>query len=203
MNRVDNIKKLNNVVLYILQSCSGLERDKLYAIMYLSQKDYLTTNILTLCPDRFMSFECGPVPIYTNSIIENVINGDGTNLLDIASGEFADSIHIEYTTGSRTLLYNTKSVDDDYIATMEKRCLDKWINVCRDIENEFILPLIKDKAWNDAWNLQQDDPEMGLITNIAMARANGASDNLIDYIRERFIINYQLGNIYQIGSYIF
>ena len=204
MIRIDNIKKLNNVVLYILQSFNGLERDMLYAIMYLSQKDYLTDVMLTIIPDRFMAFNCGPVPLYTNSIIENIIYGDNsTELLDIASDEFIKSIYIEYTTGSKRMLYNSKNANEDYIAVMEKKYLDKWINVCRDVKEEFLTPLIKDRAWNDAWNLRQDDPEMGLITDIAMARANGASDDQIDYIRERIITNYQLGNIYQIGSYIF
>lgn len=204
MIRIDNIKKLNNVVLYILQSFSGLERDKLYAIMYLSQKDYLTAVMLTIIPDRFMAFNCGPVPLYTNSIIENIIYGDNsTELLDIVSDEFVKSIYIEYTTDSKRMLYNSKNADEDYIAVMEKKYLDKWINVCRDVKEEFLTPLIKDRAWDDAWNLRQDDPEMGLITDIAMARANGASDDQIDYIRERIITNYQLGNIYQIGSYIF
>lgn len=204
MIRIDNIKKLNNVVLYILQSFSGLERDKLYAIMYLSQKDYLTAVMLTIIPDRFMAFNCGPVPLYTNSIIDNIINGDNsTELLDIASDEFVNSIYIEYTTGSKRMLYNSKNANEDYIAVMEKKYLDKWINICRDVKEEYLTPLIKDKAWDDAWNLRQDDPEMGLITDIAMARANGASDDQINYIRERIITNYQLGNIYQIGSYIF
>lgn len=204
MIRIDNIKKLNNVVLYILQSFSGLERDKLYAIMYLSQKDYLTAVMLTIIPDRFMAFNCGPVPLYTNSIIENIIYGDNsTELLDIVSDEFVKSIYIEYTTDSKRMLYNSKNANEDYIAVMEKKYLDKWINVCRDVEEEFLTPLIKDRAWDDAWNLRQDDPEMGLITDIAMARANGASDEQIDYIRERIITNYQLGNIYQIGSCIF
>ena len=203
MIRIDNIKKLNNVVLYILQSFSGLERDKLYAIMYLSQKDYLTDVMLTIIPDRFMAFNCGPVPLYTNSIIDNIIYGDSTELLDIASDEFVKSIYIEYTTDSKRMLYNSKNANEDYIAVMEKKYLDKWINVCRDVKEEFLTPLIKDRAWDDAWNLRQDDPEMGLITDIAMARANGASDVQIDYIRERIITNYQLGNIYQIGSCIF
>lgn len=204
MIRIDNIKKLNNVVLYILQSFSGIERDKLYAIMYLSQKDYLTAVMLTIIPDRFMAFNCGPVPLYTNSIIENIIYGDNsTELLDIVSDEFVKSIYIEYTTDSKRMLYNSKNADEDYIAVMEKKYLDKWINVCRDVKEEFLTPLIKDRAWDDAWNLRQDDPEMGLITDIAMARANGASDEQIDYIRERIITNYQLGNIYQIGSCIF
>ena len=204
MIRIDNIKKLNNVVLYILQSFSGIERDMLYAIMYLSQKDYLTAVMLTIIPDRFMAFNCGPVPLYTNSIIENIIYGDNsTELLDIVSDEFVKSIYIEYTTDSKRMLYNSKNADEDYIAVMEKKYLDKWINVCRDVKEEFLTPLIKDRAWDDAWNLRQDDPEMGLITDIAMARANGASDEQIDYIRERIITNYQLGNIYQIGSCIF
>jgi hypothetical protein len=101
------------------------------------------------------------------------------------------------------MLYNSKNADEDYIAVMEKKYLDKWINVCRYVKEEFLTPLIKDRAWDDAWNLRQDDPEMGLITDIAMARANGASDDQIDYIRERIITNYQLGNTCQIGSYIF
>ena len=195
MKRTEDIEKIKNVVLYILHTSNGISKDKLYAVMYLSQKDYLTANTISLCPDTFKAYGCGPVPIYTNAVIDSVINDNGVDLMNLSLEQFRSSIHTEKTYMTDTMLYSSVQPDLDYIAVMQKKCLDKWISICRDMDKPEMLASIMDEAWSNAWKLRLDDPEQGIITNIAMARAGGASDELVSRIRERLIIDYALGNM--------
>ena len=73
MKTNDEIKKIESVVLYILQAFKdGVDYIKLFKIMYFAQKDYLQKYGKVLCPDTFKARKYGPIPAFSDKVIKNV-----------------------------------------------------------------------------------------------------------------------------------
>ena len=187
MKTNDEIKKIESVVLYILQAFKdGVDYIKLFKIMYFAQKDYLQKYGKVLCPDTFKARKYGPIPAFSDKVIKNVETHERiSSKSDMKS--FADSIKVE-----NQLVYGVQQPDIDYLSVKERQNLDYWIEYCRDIDSiKELSPESHDKAYKAAWKAYKDDPQKGEMTWIAIARAAGASDKMVSYIREKELMSEQ------------
>jgi hypothetical protein len=156
--------------------------------MYFAQKDFLLSYGKVLCPDTFKARKYGPVPTLSDKVIKNVENHEPIRgKADIKA--FANSIRVD----ANQLVFGTQEPDTDYLSIKERECLDKWIKYCRDKDslNE-LSPESHDQAYDTAWRAYQDDPQKGEMTNIEIARAGGASDKMVAYIREKELLAEEL-----------
>lgn len=189
MKTQDEIKKIESVVLYILKEFkNGIDYIKLFKIMYFAQKDYLLRYGLVLCPDTFKARKYGPVPMLSDKVIKTVERHEtrrGRNDLKA----FAGAIRID----DNQMVFANQAPDIDYLAVKERECLDKWIDYCRDKDSiRELSPESHDKAYEVAWQAYQDDPQKGEMTLIEIARAGGASEGMVAYIREKELIAEEL-----------
>ena len=100
---------------------------------------------------------------------------------------FADSIKVE-----NQLVYGVQQPDIDYLSVKERQNLDYWIEYCRDKDSiKELSPESHDKAYKAAWKAYKDDPQKGEMTWIEIARAAGASDKMVSYIREKELMSEQ------------
>lgn len=186
MKTSDEIKKIESIVLYILQKFQdGVDYIKLFKIMYFAQKDFLVTYGKPLCPDTFKARKFGPVPALSDKVIKTVeLNNPVAKDLKM----FAGAISVE-----GQLVFGKREADMDFLSVKERLCLDKWIDYCRDKDsmNE-LSPESHDVAYDTAWASYQDDPQKGEMTLIEIARAGGASEKTISYIREKEIMAEEL-----------
>ena len=187
MKTTDEIKKIETVVLYILQAFKdGVDYIKLFKIMYFAQKDYLLKYGKVLCPDTFKARKFGPVPAFSDKVIKIVETHERM------SGKseikpFVESIKVE-----NQLVNAVHSPNMDYLSVKERQCLDYWIEYCRNKDSiKELSPESHDKAYKAAWKAYKDDPQKGEMTWIAIARAAGASDKMVSYIREKELMSEQ------------
>lgn len=187
MKTKDEINKIEAVVLYILnQFKEGVDYIKLFKVMYFAQKDYLITYGKVLCPDTFKARMYGPVPAFSDRVIKTVENRDREVTTDMEA--FVSSIKIK-----KQKVYPNCESEMDYLSVKERQCLDKWIEYCRDKDSmKELSPESHDEAYDAAWKAYQDDPQKGEMTLIEIARAGGASDKMISYIREKELMSEQL-----------
>ena len=107
--------------------------------------------------------------------------GLGTSCTDIWSEQHPGTY---YTNNGETVA--------DYLSGKERQCLDKWIEYCRDKDSlKELSPESHDAAYEAAWQAYQDDPQKGEMTLIEIARAGGASEKLVTYIRDKELMNEQ------------
>lgn len=187
MKTTDEIKKIESVVLYILQAFKdGVDYIKLFKIMYFAQKDFLFKYGKVLCPDTFKARKYGPVPAFSDKVIKTVeIHERMSAKSDMKP--FAESIKVQ-----NQLVYGIQNPDIDYLSVKERQCLDYWIEYCRDKDSiKELSPESHDDAYDAAWQAYQDDPQKGEMTWIAIARAAGASDKMVSYIREKELMSEQ------------
>ena len=182
MKTKEEIKKIEAVVLYILREFrEGVDYIKLFKIMYFAQKDYLLSYGKVLCPDTFKARKFGPVPMLSDKVIKTVETRETfRGKADLKN--FAGSIKVN----EGQLVFGLQQPDTDYLSKKERDCLDKWIDYCRDKDSLGELsPESHDQAYEAAWKAYQDDPQKGEMTLIEIARAGGASEKMVAYIREK------------------
>lgn len=185
MKTTYQINKIKAVVLYILQHFKdGIDYIKLFKIMYFAQREYLANYGLTIVKDSFKARQLGPVPSLTYKIVKMAENGDKSSDLD----DFISSIHVDET----KKVYATNVPDMDYLAEAEKEELDKTIAKYKDLDSLKLSELSHDSAYDTVCKRMKDDPQQDVFTLIDMARAGGASDAMVDYIREEQIIREAL-----------
>lgn len=188
MKTSEEIKKIEAIVLYILREFKeGVDYIKLFKIMYFSQKEFLLKYGKVLCPDTFKARKYGPIPAFSDKVIKTVETNESIQgKSDLKS--FAASIKVD-----NQLVYGLVEPNVDYLSVKERQCLDKWIDYCRDKDSvKELSPESHDQAYEEAWKAYQDDPQKGEMTWIAIARAAGASSEMVSYIREKELMDEQL-----------
>lgn len=185
MKTTEQIAKIKAVVLYILQHFkNGVDYITLFKIMYFAQREYLATYGLTIVEDTFKARQLGPVPSLTYKIVKMAENEDKSTDLD----DFISSIHVD----ENQKVYATKVPNMDYIAEAEKEEIDKTVAKYKDLDSLELSELSHDSAYDAVCKRMKDDPQQDVLTLIDIARAGGASDAMIDYIREGQIIREAL-----------
>ena len=188
MKTQEQINSIKAVVLYVLQSFKeGVDYIKLFKIMYFAQRKYLATYGLPVVEDTFKARPLGPVPSLTYKVVKMVENGDSmTECPDLV--EFAQSLRVD----KNQMVYATVTPDLDYIAVMERKVLDETIAQYRDISSEQLSELSHDSIYDQVVERMKDDPQKDVYTLIDIARSGNASDEMIEYLREKQIIKKAL-----------
>jgi hypothetical protein len=189
MKTEDEIKKIEAVVLYILrQFHDGVDYIKLFKIMYFAQKDFLLSYGKVLCPDTFKARKYGPVPMLSDKVIKTVETREPLRgKADLRA--FARSIRVD----TNQHVFALHEPDTDYLSVKEREYLDKWIDNCREKDSlKELSPESHDQAYETAWQAYQDDPQKGEMTLIEIARAGGASEKMVAYIREKELMAEEL-----------
>lgn len=188
MKTIEQVKKIESVVLYVLRHFTeGVDYIKLFKIIYFAQRDYLANYGKVLCPDTFKARKFGPVPALSDKVVKLVeLDDDIESYPDLT--DFCGSIRVE-----NKFVFAKKEPDMDYLSNKECECLDKWHDFCKDKESMSDLsPLSHDGAYEKAFNRYVNDPQLGTMTNIEIAIAGGASEKMVNYIREKELLAAEL-----------
>jgi hypothetical protein len=189
MKTIERVNKIESVVLYVLRNFpEGVDYIKLFKIIYFAQKEYLATYGKVLCPDTFKARNFGPVPALFNKVIKLVeLEGD-----DIDSYPYLENFFNTIRVQDK-LVYALAKPDMDYLSKKECECIDKWCNYCNDKDSKTKLsPESHDEAYEKAYARYKEDPQLGTLTNIEIAKAGGATDKMVAYIREKELIATEL-----------
>ncbi|MCC8112389.1 MAG: SocA family protein [Bacteroidales bacterium] len=183
MKTVDQILKIKAVVLYILNKMpEGLDYIHLFKTMYFAQQDHLVTYGLPLMEDTFVARKHGPVPSLTYKAFrcaEGRIEATTTELND-----FVNSIAISKLDGPQIVKSN-EACDLDELSKSNVRILDKWIGKCRNIDAFDLSDLSHDTAWLQAISQTEKTGEDTRMSQYSIAEAGGASEAMLEVIRER------------------
>ena len=185
MKSAEQINKIEAVVLYILQHFkNGVDYIKLFKIMYFAQREYLATYGLVIAEDTFKARLLGPVPSLTYKVVKMAENGDKTKDLK----GFTSAIRVD----KDQKVYAVAKPDMDYIADMEKEELDKIIAKYKDVDSKELSKLSHDAAYDVVCKRMEDDPQQDVLTLIDIARAGGASEAMVNHIRQVQIVKEAL-----------
>lgn len=172
---IDEILKLKATALYVINKCQDVDLLHLFKILYFADKEHYAVYGRRIINDTFCALQNGPVPSFLYDAIKVHQGGRCTDELRIISDSiFLPSKEFDYYVSSK------EQPDMDELSASDIEMLDKSISENKDVPFGELSKRSHDIAWRDAWEKQQNSP----IDPLLMARAAGASDATIDYIRE-------------------
>lgn len=182
MKSNEQINKIKAVVLYILQNFKdGTDYIKLFKLMYFAQRGYLAKYGRPIFDDSFRARPLGPVPSLTYKAVKTAESGDQTDVTGRAMKSFISALQIEGQTVS-----SKRKPDMDYLAKYEVECLNEVINAYKDVDSRSLSKLShKDKAWRAVKRRMKINEADDLYTVLDIARAGGASKEMMKYIEEK------------------
>lgn len=185
MKTFEQILKIKAVVLYILKRIpEGLDYIHLFKIMYFAQQEHLKIYGLPLMDDTFVARKHGPVPALTYKVLRGL-----EGKVDVISMElegFVECLQIHVKNGHQMVTAIPEiECDMDELSKSNVKILNKWIDACKNVNTFDLSGLSHDRAWKRAKKQMEKTGEDTRITLYDMAEAAGASQDMLNVIRER------------------
>lgn len=190
MKNIDDILKLRAVVLYIISHFpEGIDYIKLFKILYFAQQDHLVKYGCVLFPDNFRAETYGPVCGFIRKGLKKLETGD---TLDNGFEVFGEGIVVINPYPDQQII-SKEAPDMDELSVSNLKCLDFQIERFRDMPSPQISKLShEDKAWIDAFERAKQDPQQSGMTIMEIARAGGANNGVLQYIKENLELDILL-----------
>lgn len=183
MKTAREIEKIKAVVLYILQECGGtLDLITLFKKMYFSQQLYAARYGKTIFNDSFRAKRKGPVPSFTYHAFCCAYDGLDKASEDVKS--FDSSFEVFEKDGKR-FVKALANPELKKIAGMELDVLQEVLKQTKDVNPNDLSKKSHDKAWEDSYKRAENDPKDDYISIVNIAKAGGASKEILNYIRQR------------------
>jgi len=184
-----DVEKLKAVTLYILKKCGATDYIHLFKILYFAEKAHYAEYGKRITKDSFIAMEHGPVPSFLYNALKLVTHQESATS-NSPLWIIANSI----TPGSADLYYffkGSEEPDMDELSKAEIASLDKSIEAHKDMSPWDLSEKSHDEAWHSAWDVLQNS----MMDPYSIAKAGGASEGLVDYLKEQDAIdNYLKGN---------
>ena len=122
--------KAKAALLYICANVPGIDKHKLYKILYFAEQKHLVNYGRPITGDAFIKMEYGPVPSYVKNKVENILDPDGS-----VNNEGIRVIANEYP-------------DLDELSESDIECLDNSISENKDKSFAKLTNDSHKSAWN-------------------------------------------------------
>ena len=178
MDKYD-VEKLKAVTLYILKKCGATDYIHLFKILYFAEKEHYADYGKRITMDTFIAMEHGPVPSFLYDALKLVTKQEKANSTSLL-WVIANAI----TPGSAELNYYFAAAEEpdmDELSKAEIASLDKSIAEHKDMSPWDLSEKSHDEAWHDAWDKMQNSA----MNQYKIAKAGGASDGLVEYLKEQ------------------
>ncbi|MBD8390374.1 Panacea domain-containing protein [Dysgonomonas sp. BGC7] len=178
MKTNNEILKIKASLLFILKSFKeGVDYIKLFKIMYFAQQESLVKYGKPIFNETFCALKHGPVPSFTYKCYQ-ILDGRQPEVADLVN--FNKVFKIE-----DSKVIPLEEPDTDELSKTDIQFFNNAIENYKDVDSYDLSEISHDSAWKEAYMRSQDDPEKDRISLIEIAKAGGATSDVINYIREK------------------
>lgn len=184
MHTRDEILKMKAAMLYVINKVGSIDTLHLFKILYFADREHLVRYGRHIINDDFKAIEMGPIPSCIYSAIK-VVQGKNkaekySHLEELFNCiEIGDRLHY--------VIKAKEKPDMDELSASDIKCLDDSFEENRLIDTYDLSQKSHDHAWNKAReNGYSRNPSMNTLD---IAYAGGASDAMLEYIKESEIID--------------
>ena len=179
----DDILKLKAVVLYIVDKCGETDCFHIFKILYFADREHYAVYGRRIVNDTFHAMKNGPVPSALYNAIKDVTGKEPlpvySKLKTISSAlREADSMYDHY-------ICAVEKPDMDELSASDIEMLDK--SIAANLPRTF--GELSGKSHDEAWMAAFRKKPNSKIDPLLMAKAGGASDDTLDFIKEMETIN--------------
>jgi uncharacterized phage-associated protein len=179
----EEVQKLKAATLYIIGKCGEIDYFHLFKILYFADGEHLAYYGRRIINDTFCALPRGAVPSNLFDAIKMIWDRKNSKRADYLT-TITDSLEVKDPT-YYYILSAKEAADMRYLSTSDIEYLDKSIRENRNVDMNTLSEKSHDIAWQEAWNRRQSSE----INPISMAKASGASDEMLAYIKEDELIN--------------
>lgn len=175
---IDDILKLKAVTLYVTSKFDDIDILRLFKILYFADKEHYARFGRRIITDTFCAMENGPVPTKLYDAIK-ISQGKRDRNSDPSLFVISDSIKVCGEKGLDYFIMSLETPNMDELSKSDILCLDKSIEENIGLSFTRLSKKSHDLAWdNGKANLGK------YIQPIMMAKAAGASDEMLAYLQE-------------------
>jgi len=174
-----DIETAKATMLYISHELGKADLIRLFKVLYFAERSHLVKWGDLIVNDTYIAMKNGPVPSIIYDLFKG-IRGDG--LQDKKYETFYNAFKIEDGYNVIPLEFP----DMDYLSKASVEAIDQSIIENKDIDSYVLSMKSHDYAWNNA-------DKNNKIDFIDIAKAGGASDEMINYILEEKELSEILG----------
>lgn len=185
----DDILKLKAATLYVLKKCGEADYIHLFKILYFAERKHYAEYGHHLIRDTFCALGMGPVPSFLYDAVKVAVkrHKPNDNLNIIANALVPCSGEADY------ILSAKEEPDMDELSKADIAALDWSINENKDKDYRQLSKESHDAAWKEAWDYRQASP----MNPYSIAKAGGANDGFIAYMKESDNIDKLLKSDYE------
>jgi len=155
-------EKAVNSLLFVINNLDKADTHKTYKILYFADQKHLVKFGRPIFGDTYVKMQYGPVP----SFIKNVVDEDISGLEEVVA---------KY---NRFYIKSLKEVDLDFLSDSDVECLTESLEENKNLSFSEITNKSQDSAYeNSNWIIGYSD----------IAKAIGASDDVLEYINQQMI----------------
>jgi uncharacterized phage-associated protein len=172
-----NNSKIKATILYVLNEIrEGVDFLKLFKIIYFANQKHLVNYGRSIIDDKFVAMQNGPVLTDTY----NKLRSDHFDFIDRnPEGGY--------------MIFAKELPDMDELSESDIECLKYSIEDNKNLTFGELSEKSHDSAWHLVWDSRGDKNSIPMDL-IEIARAGGANDEIIDYIKEDLFIDSCLQN---------
>lgn len=178
----DDVLKLKAAVLYIVNKCGEIGFMHLFKILYFANREHIAKYGRNIINDTFCALPKGPVPTFLYDAVKP--SGPKNEYQKIIS----DSLYSQDPT-YYYLLKAKEKPDMDELSKSDILCLDKSID--ENIRLDMIR--LSEKSHDMAWREASKQGLSRQMKSLSIAKAGGANDAMIEYIKENELIDSVIG----------
>ena len=174
-----DIETAKAVMLYISRKIGRADLMRLFKILYFAEKKHLTKWGDLIVNDTYVAMKNGPVPSILYDLFKG-IRGDGFRNIRY------DVFYRAFSMEEGYYVVPLEFPDMDYLSRANIEALDESIHENKDADFQSLSKKSHDLAWNNA----DRNDKMNFID---IAKAGGASNDMVEYILEERELSEILG----------
>lgn len=178
----DDVLKLKAAVLYVVNKCGEVGYFHLFKILYFANREHYAKYGRSIIKDTFCALPKGPVPSFLFDAVKNLSFTQKTGEYKIIS----DSLYNQ-DPSCYFLLSAKEKPDMDELSESDIKCLDKSIEENKNLDINSLSNKSHDKAWEEVKLTH------GKMNNLSIAKAGGANEAMVEYIKENELIDSLIG----------
>ena len=168
-------------MLYILNATKGTDIYHVLKILYFAEQKHLVKWGSRITADDFRAYEYGPVADQLYHAIRN------SHLLDKELPDMLQDVAHFAGDDAPNVLLAKREADLDYLSQSERECLDESIKENASLTFDQLKQKSHDAAWQESYQGNGD-----LMNTLSIARAAGATDAMLEYIKSNLEIDKAL-----------
>lgn len=187
-----DINRIKAAILYVLSKVGETDYHKLFKILYFADQKHLVRFGRPITGDQYEAIQYGPVPVETYDLFKHLASQDSFVMPSQEVADLFSSFSFRQLANGPArpipMVASDEAPDMDELSASDVECLSKSIAENRHLNFYDLTEKSHDSAWTQANEVAAQSYDT-TMEPVSIARAGGASEEMVQYITENLAFN--------------